>query len=218
MKQNKTIAEYEAEIKQLEAAMELPGVTAEESAIYQKTINTITGFIAAKNQQNNVNTKPQPARQRAVQPTQAPPADNTPIPVRVIKAGAPTRAHAPIQQPSEQPAVTITANLSGGAKSVTIDWGHQKTETLTEGEARSRFTTAMRDLTKSRMVKQERFADLPHYITYSRAVAYYRALSQFWTMPPSPMQLEIHPLGRTRQIIFNMIAETANVTTNQSQS
>lgn len=83
----KTIPEMEAEIRQLQQAMNLPGVHDDERAIYQKTINTIQAAINS-------------ARGPVTPAPQAPPAQpikhNTPPPPI-----AP--ASAPINNPSTSP-------------------------------------------------------------------------------------------------------------------
>lgn len=217
--QNKSLQQYQAEIEQLRAAMQIPGVPPDEAAIYANTIQKIEAKIIDLHR-----AAPQPTAKEL--PATKPPsnsgegmgvgsnraADTTPIPVRVIRAGIDKPRHSQPTAPAsdEKPHIPVLAAvLTGGLKQVLIEWGHGKSDLLTEGEARSRFTTALRDLSESRMAKLERYDDLARYITFSRAVAYYRVLIEFWLSPPTPRQLAINPLSRVRETIFDMIMKAA---------
>lgn len=224
---NKTLEQYQAEIEQLRAAMTLPGVKPDEAAIYSETIQKIEGRIIDMLRAAQV---PVTGKQRpeAAAPPQAPatpairPAatatdrkEEPPIPVRVIRAGIDKPRHTS-QQPAATDTPVLAAILTGSQKQVLIEWGHGKSDLLTEGEARSRFTTALRDLAESRMAKLGRYDDLTRYITFSRAIAYYRALTEFWAAPPTAQQLAIAPMGRLKQEIFEMITQAARLAAQQS--
>lgn len=204
---NKTIEQYQAEIEALRRAAALPGVPDDEKAIYAETIRRIESKIIELHR-----AAPAPA---ATPPPQPRKEELPPIPVRVIKAGQPGNTPvAAIKPPSplgegmgERP--RIAGVIVADRKTVLIDWGAGRTDTLTEGEARGRFTTALRDLAESRMARLGRLTDVRQYITFDRAVTYYRALTEFWLSPPTPQQLQIWPLSKVRSEIFEIIQTTA---------
>lgn len=207
---NKTIEQYQQEIVQLRNAMQQPGVPDGEKQIYADTIQKIEGIIIAAQR-----AVPKQSSQPSPQPPLRAISHSSPLgdgPEAGVKhAGNPTKntpSNGRNGSPTSNTAV-ISAILSGSTKQVIIQWGHGKSDTLTEGEARSRFTTALRDLAQSRMANLGRFDDLSRYITFGRAVAYYRALTEFWITAPTPAQLSIYPLSRTRQTIFDMITQAA---------
>jgi hypothetical protein len=234
--QPKTLQDYRDEKAKLETALALPNLPEDERRWYNSAIAEIDRHITALQQQQT--PKPTPPNQQSparVAPANDTPfrglgGDATqPIKTTIRRADAPLRhgkdiittitadpatvsmasKSFPNQQQEPDEKYTVTAIISVGTKLVAIDWGHGRTDTLTEGETRSRFTTALRDLTVSRMVRQQRFDDMKRYTTYARAVTYYQALTLFWGEPPTPGQLEIYPLARTRQTIFTLIQESA---------
>lgn len=220
---NKTIEQYQAEIEQLSRAAALPGVPEEEKAIYAETIRRIEGKIIELHRAAPATPAPAATAPPPQKPTPRK-EELPPIPITVIKAGqASSRGNSNQQENAHitaiKPIPTMGAGAGGGAriagviiadrKTVVIDWGHGRTDTLTEGEARGRFTTSLRDLAESRMARRGRMEDIRQYVTFDRAVAYYRALTEFWLSAPTPQQLEIWPLGKIRSEIFEMIQTTA---------
>lgn len=220
---NKTIEQYQAEIDALRRAAAIPGVPDDEKAIYAETIRRIESKIIDLHRA--APAAPAPTATPPQQPKPTPRKEELPpIPITVIKAGQRREASRP-SQPDNAPiaANTPPSPLGGGAgggariagvivadrKTVLIDWGAGRTDTLTEGEARGRFTTALRDLAESRMVRLGRLEDIRQYITFDRAVTYYRALTEFWLSPPTPQQLQIWPLSKVRSEIFELIQTTA---------
>lgn len=195
----KTVTEYQAEIIQLQKAADLPGVDAAERKIYFDTIRRIESKIATITAR--LNTTPAPPANPVV-------SHNDPIPIRVIKpAPKPLRAIPVATDPDNIP--VISATITAATPSVTIIWGPDDSDTVTEGEARSRFTTALRDLADSRLVKIGRIDAISSYITFHRAVAYYRALIEFWGEPPTAQQLAIAPLKGVRGFVFEKITQAA---------
>jgi len=104
---------------------------------------------------------------------------------------------------------TISAETLAMFRKVKIAWEEGKTETLMEGQVRSRFVTTLRDLVNSRHAAEERWDALAQYVSFSRAVTYYRALRIFWSGDPSAAQLRIQLVGKTKETIFHMIVKSA---------
>lgn len=201
----KSVDDLRAEVQTLINAIANPSATQEEKQIYSDTI------IKIQNQIEKLTATRQP---------DPPPGQHPPIPIRVIRAGEPKSA--PTGQPSQattNPTVsnqainhsaTINATSApSGAPVVRIDWGYGQIDTLTEGEARSRFTTCLRDLSESRHAQNCRLTDLPRYRSFARAVAYYQALSIFWAKHPSAQQLNISTKSPLKKAIFDMIVQAA---------
>lgn len=209
MPREKTVAEYQAEILQLQKAAALPGVDAAERKIYIDTIRRIEAKIA-----NIIST----SKAASAAPPALPPepvksgSDQGPIPIRIIKPGS--KSITP-QAPAGAETTVVTANIIAATPLVTIVWDQSHSDTLTEGEIRSRFTTALRDLAESRLVKIGRIDAIQSYITFQRAVVYYRALMEFWGEPPTAQQLAIAPLKGTRAIVFEKIIQAAAETIQQ---
>lgn len=200
-KQPKTIPEMEAEIRQLQQTMALPGIPEDEREIYLDTIQRIRAAIAR--QQRPETTANQPAR------TQPEPAQRPVTPMRVIKAGEPTPP-SPIGDGGRGGEALanahITARLDATPPTVTIEWPDDwGTQTYRESDVRSRFTSALRDLAQSRYARQQRFEILPSYLTWWRAKAWYRALCQFWPHPPGLAELGITRPGNAYRNIFYLI-------------
>jgi hypothetical protein len=99
----------------------------------------------------------------------------------------------------------VTANLAAQKPTVTITWSDSTISTHTEGDARSKFTSLLRDLDNSTLAEQSRFDFMRTYRTYDRAKAYYKALAAFWSHNPTARELELTPLSTRKSTIFNMI-------------
>lgn len=198
---NKTVEALRAEAALVQRALLIPGVPEDEKRIYSDTLIKINNEIAAKLAIQSSSNAPEPSVEGASEKT---------IHTTVIRAGITpprTPATASATPPPEPP--VISGGSGGAQKQVVIHWGEGASDLFTEGEARGRFTTALRDLAASRMAKIGRMNDIPQYTTFSRAVAYYRALTEFWATPPTAQQLAIAPLGRLKQEIFEMITSAA---------
>lgn len=206
MHKQKTLSEYQEELAKLEKALATPGLDDLERKIYTDTIDRIKTQMqmVSANEAPTKQAKPNkpPARPHSERTTEAPN-----IPTTQIKAGVTPLRMSVFSEKDEAPVISV--QLSGAIKNVTIKWNSDKSDTLTEGETRSRFTTALRDLSESRLVKQDRYQDVPGYIVYQRAVAYYRALAEFWGEAPSAAQLNLTPMSRVRNTLFEMIAQSA---------
>ena len=103
--------------------------------------------------------------------------------------------------------VFVIAEIGKGGKVATIQWADGSTSTLSEGTARSRFSSALRDLCESTYAQQDRFGDLIYYRTWHRAVGYYSALAALWGRQPSARELDLLPMSRVRATVFQMIQE-----------
>lgn len=205
---NKTIEDLLRERDQVLAASKLPGIPTDERLIYTQTIMAIDKAIEAKKASARATTKP-PSAPNAI-PTPAPPIVAAEQGYSNAHGYTPPRRQAQRPEPEDAECVPIVqADISTGMKRVKIEWGHGKADILTEGEARSRFTTALRDLAESRMARMERWDDVERYVSFQRAVAYYEALTEFWEAQPSAGQLGIAPLGKVRTEIFSRIQTQA---------
>lgn len=203
----------QAEIEVLEKAMQLPGVPDDERKILAATIDRIKAAIEASQQMQQTTTSEPASTIHSQFNERVIPQDDGAIPVTKIRAGAnPPRMHgADLQKgnpyPDDRP--VIAAMVTAGAKQVVIHWGEGAYDIFTEGEARGRLTTALRDLTESRMARLGRWDDLQQYTTFGRAVAYYRAMIEFWNAPPTAQQLAIAPLKGAKAEIFERIIKSA---------
>lgn len=199
MPQPKSVSDLRAQLDTLTKALANPTATTEEKQIYSDTIIKIQNKIGEL------------TSTRAPEP---PPGQQPPIPIRVIKAGLALQLPNPATisaQPGTQPRIVnqVEATTAAGSPLVRIDWGYGQIDHLTEGEARSRFTTCLRDLSESRLAAQGRLADLPQYRSFARGVAYYQALTHFWSAPPTALQLNISTKSPLKKAIFEMITDAA---------
>lgn len=197
---NKTIEDLLQERDQVLSASKIPGIPDDEKLIYIQTIMAIDKVIESKKAA---------ARQAPFTPAPAQVPVLEPDPVTIAQHQF-RRTATPKPEPEDAECIPIVhADISTGMKRVKIEWGHGKADMLTEGEARSRFTTALRDLAETRMAKAERWNDVERYVSFQRAVAYYQALTEFWDAPPSAGQMGIAPLGKVRTEIFSRIQSQA---------
>jgi hypothetical protein len=200
---HKSIQDLQNEISVLENGMAQSSVTPDRIRIYQNTIAKIKAIIQQ--------------RQAAAQSTAA----SKPADVPVYRQTGPTNIKIDVT-PGPKPGMTIdlheqraqhmpkvefevSANLSATRPTVTINWSDGTQSTHTEGDARSKFTSILRDLNNSNLAEQGRFDQIPTYRTYDRAKAYYKALAAFWGHSPTARELEIIPLSMRKATIFNMI-------------
>lgn len=198
MHNEKTLSEYQDELAKLQKALKSPNIDAAEKRIYEDTISRIRSAM------QSITSRQAPAAGRTTAAANKPERDGMIVTTK-IKAGiTPLRMNTnTVAADAETP--VITADITGGNRLVTIQWNSEASDTFTEGEVRSRFTTALRDLAESRLAKQGRFSDIPQYIIFQRAVAYYQALSIFWGSAPTAAQLNLTPLSRVKQTIFELI-------------
>lgn len=140
----------------------------------------------------------------------------------VFPAATPIRTQQPTPQPVRQQreiswkkpeglkiADTIAVEVPQGPNLIRFEWSDKQSEDLTEGQIRSRFVTAIRDLCQSSLAEQGRLEQIPEqYVVFTRAVAYYRGLTTLWNREPSMSELRISQ-GRVRNIIFDMIVINA---------
>lgn len=176
------------QIQKLEKALAVKGLPADERELFEATLRKLRAEAPEQIMKANL------PRQQLVQE----PSEQT-------APAAPRRR--PIYDHEDMPTVTVEAVTGPGKPKVTIVWQDEgrTAETVTEGEARSRFTSCLRDLRNSKRAQQERWDDLALTIGFYRLCTYYKALTAFWGAPPTPKQLEITPLGGVSTHIFNMI-------------
>lgn len=140
--------------------------------------------------------------------TNRPAERTTPMPAGATTAAGSTGAASAIradESTSAPTAATITAPAGMGPVKVIIEWASGDVDELTEGECRSRFTSALRDLAESRYVAEGRWHDLPRYQTFANAVAYYRGLTLIRRQAPTARELGLGALGAVRSKVFGMV-------------
>ena len=203
MQQYKSIEELNNEISVLENGMAQKSTTPERIRFYKSTIAKIKAIIQQ--------------RQATAQSTAA----SKPADVPVYRQTGPTNIKIDVS-PGTKPGMTIdlheqraqhmpkvefevAANLSAQKPTVTITWSDATISTHTEGNARSKFTSLLRDLNNSNLAEQGRFDLMRTYRTYDRAKAYYKALAAFWGHNPTARELDLTPLSARKATIFNMI-------------
>lgn len=200
---HKSTQELQEEINVLQNGMAQSSATPERIRIYENTIAKIKAIIQQRQAAAQSTEASKPAHvptYRQTNPTNIK-IDVTPGP----KPGMTIDLHE--QRAAAMPKVEfeITANLSAQKPTVTIVWSDATISTHTEGDARSKFTSLLRDLNNSTLAEQGRFDLIRTYRTYDRAKAYYKALAAFWGHNPTARELELTPLSTRKATIFNMI-------------
>lgn len=207
------IATLRGQIAQLEMTLKLPNLPADEAALHRATIRRIKEKIqaaqsgaadstgATQPQQAN---KPQPGATQPIvvydRPSETPPPATPPLKKPQAK---------PVIDADDMPEITVEAPaMPGGARRAKIVWqdDDRTQEYLTEGEARSRFTSYLRDCAEGKRAQQGRWADVTQTISFYRLCTYYQVLAAFWGAPPTAQQLEIAPLRGTREKVFSLIS------------
>lgn len=203
MQQYKTIEELNNEISVLENGMAQKSTTPDRIRIYQNTIAKIKAIIQQ--------------RQAAAQSTAA----SKLADVTTYRQTGPTNIKIDVS-PGTKPGMTIdmheqnaaqmpkvqfevTANLTAQKPTVTICWSDGTQSTHTMGDARSKFTSLLRDLCNSDLAAKGLYDQMRTYRTYDRAKAYYQGISAFWGRHPSARELEITPMSIVKSNIFGMI-------------
>jgi len=247
---NKTIPEMQADIQQLQQAMQLPGTPPDEIAIYQNIILRIQAEINARQAAPRpLATDPAPA---PIKHTAPPPPPPQTMPQSVPPQSAPSgKQSKTITNTGDQPIQISHTHLSPSGPAdfatptapasrviyaghqqpvsndqtaliqaphdtdpynpaVTITWPDGYTITVTETEARGRFTTTLRDTTALRLVQQRRFSDMWRWSSPWRATGYYRALINFnHGQPPTLRDLGIQRPNDITLTTFAHIVEKA---------
>lgn len=216
MSNNKhTIAEMEQQIQDLQKTMAIPGVPADEIAIYRNTIARIQAAI--RNQQTPQQTHTLEIRSDAPginvlttkrKMTRADEITNYPDPpTRIITRHAgPAPTTSPITSTIEVEHKTDPHNPR-----ITITWSDGYTITVDETAARSNFTNRMRDTCNLKCVaSQNRFEKIWKYDAPWRAAGFYKALTWFWDgTAPALNQIGITRPTETYRRIFGIITENA---------
>lgn len=199
--------QLESDLAQQERALRQT-TDARRARIYQNTISTIKRLLNQAPPTSDVYSNPPPEHSGSQPPP--PPrgtAKSVNMPPHPPRTTARQRAEA--SAPRTQ-TLTVSAVNVGGTPTVTIEWdinGSTEAATLTEGQCRGRFTTALRDLIESRRWEQGRLEDVQKTITFLRAEGYFSALCKFWQRPPTMSELGLHHARFSE--IFQIVTNTA---------
>lgn len=200
---HKSTQELQAQIKVLETGMAQSSTTPDRIRIYQNTIAKIKAIIQQRQtaEQSTAASKPAhvPANRQTGPTNIAIDFSATPRPGMTIDLHENKAADMPKVQ------FEVKANLAAQKPTVTITWSDATISTHTEGDARSKFISLLRDLNNSTLAEQSRFDYMRTYRTYDRAKAYYKALAAFWGHNPTARELDLTPLSARKSTIFNMI-------------
>lgn len=250
-----SIQEMQQQIAQLTDTMNLPGVPADEIAIYKNTIARIQAEIDAQKSGPKI---PTPEPTPPVKHTTPPPAAPYQIPTSQGMDQALERDEHRTNQYRQQQAekiipvtktagrVVTTSPLPSGEGSgvgstisariihagnqtpvtsaglpatiqaehdtdpynprITITWPDGYTITVNETEARSRFTSTLRDTTALRLVQQGRFEAMWRWSSPWRAAGYYQALTALrGGQPPTLRDLGINRPNDLTKTVFEKI-------------
>lgn len=232
-KQQYTIAEMEAQIRELQKTMQIPGVPADEIAIYKATIARIQQEIFKTKLEAETIAKANPAFHGNPQQIRTANQSHSVTPPIGGGSGAGViRALTMDEYQSNPPAVTpITTRHAGPAPTagpitsrievehntdphnprITITWSDGYTITVDETAARSNFTNRMRDTCNLKCVsKENRLEKIWKYDAPWRAAGFYQALTWFWDgKPPALQQIGITRPTETYRRIFGMVAAQA---------
>lgn len=202
------------QIATLQKALKVPNIPADEAAMHRKLIARLEAELQRRKTQQPPAPRPAPlppteANPIAERPTMRPVSESLVTGVGVEpRSGVITTVNRNANtSDSVATEVVVTAEMAKGGKVATIQWADGSSSTLSEGAARSRFSSALRDLCESTYAQQDRFGDLIYYVTWHRAVGYYSALAALWGRQPSARELELLPMSRVRATVFQMIQE-----------
>lgn len=225
-----SIPEMQAQIEQLRATMSLPGIPADETAIYQATIQRIQDEINARAQHGPVTPPPPPAPPQQIKHNTPPEVDPARLSKRINTANQqpttnnqqqttnlqpPTsrHIHAGHQTPvnSQQPmSATIQADHATNPHNptVTITWADGYTYTGDETAIRGRFVTTLRDTLSLRLVQKGRYAAMWRWSSPWRAAGFYQALTHLCGgTPPTLKDLDIKRPNDLTTTVFAQIVE-----------
>lgn len=196
-------------------ALKVPNIPADEAAMHRNLIARLESELQRRQAQQPPAPRPSPP----------PPAEPNPIaerpPMRPVSESlvtgvgveprsgilSPVKDRTANTSDSVATEVFVIAEIGKGGKVATIQWADGSSSTLSEGAARSRFSSALRDLCESTYAQQERFGDLIYYRTWHRAVGYYSALAALWGRQPSARELDLLPMSRVRATVLQMIQD-----------
>jgi len=200
------IATKRKQIEHLRRTIQLPGVPADEKRLYEATIRRIEIELQQATSGHQP-AKEAPAKTNAVEIvledySRGEQFANVPI---SIPTKAKKQTH--VFDREDMPEITIEAATAPGPRRVKVVWqdDERTEEYLTEGEARSRFCSYLRDVSESRRAQQERWADVKCSLSFYRLCTYYQVLTAFWGDPPTAKQLDIAPLNSAKKTVFEML-------------
>lgn len=184
--------QLESDLAQQERALRQT-TDARRAKIFQNTIRTIKRLLEQAPPTSDVYSNPPPEHSGS-QPPPPPRATAKSVNMPHHPPRTTARQRAEANAPRTQ-TLTVSAVNVGGTPTVTIEWdinGSTEAATLTEGECRGRFTTALRDLLESKRWEQGRLEDVQRTITFMRAQGYFSALCKFWQRPPTMSELDLN--------------------------
>lgn len=228
-KQKYTIQEMEKQIADLQATMKLPGVPADEIAIYKATIARIQQEIFNTKLEAETIAKANPAfhgnpqqirTAKQTHPVTPPIGGGAGGGVTMDEYQSNPPAVTPIKTRHAGPAPTVGPitsrievehNTDPHNPRITITWSDGYTISVDETAARSNFTNRMRDTCNLKcVVKESRLEKIWKYDAPWRAAGFYQALTWFWDgKPPALQQIGITRPTETYRRIFGIIAAQA---------
>ncbi|TXH45504.1 MAG: hypothetical protein E6Q97_31525 [Desulfurellales bacterium] len=201
------ITTKQRQIEHLRRTIQLPGVPADEKRLYEATIRRIESELQQATSVQQPEKKAPAAKINAVEIVLEDYSSGEQF--ANVPTSIPTRAKKNTQvfDCEDMPEITIEAATAPGPRRVKVVWqdDDRTEEYLTEGEARSRFCSYLRDVSESRRAEQERWADVKCSLSFYRLCTYYQVLTAFWGEPPTPKQLDIAPLNAAKKTVFEML-------------
>lgn len=202
------------QIATLQKALKVPNIPADEAAMHRKLVARLEAELQRRKTQQPPAPRPAPPLAEptpiAERPPMRPVSESLVTGVGVEpRSGilSPVKDRTANTSDSVATEVFVNAEIGKGGKVATIQWADGSNSTLSEGAARSRFSSALRDLCESTYAQQDRFGDLIYYRTWHRAVGYYSALAALWGRQPSARELDLLPMSRVRSTVFQMIQD-----------
>jgi hypothetical protein len=233
-------AEILADIATYEARLKNPGrLSPQQLDLYKKSLDAARKALEKITGQNNQQTHytapaAQPHYTHQVPPERGHTSRHDPIvepttTARRREMPPPVHVQIPPADPLQSPPnrgvggsealrpIVVNITAASGPRQIQILWADKDPETITEGQALSRFKSSLRDLANSTLYRQQRYSQLHTYDTYTRATGYYAALATFWPHPPTADQLDLSRSATTRHL-FGIISTEYDHLQQQQQS
>lgn len=207
MQSQHTLEDLREQKRAVLTALGIPGLPADEEAIYRETIASIDAEINALNRSGAAQaarpTRPTPQAPKQGQhaaPSQA-------FQSRTIIAGG--------FESTAEPITSKIAQANGSQKhnpTITITWSDGYELTLDETDATNRFRSTLRDAVALQCVQKNRIEKMWRWSTPWRTVGFYQALTSFFGRQPTLQDLGIQRPTEAQKAVFEAIFQKSTET------
>jgi len=221
MQQQFSIEEMQSQIRDLQLALNTPGIPDDEAQMHRALIARIQAEIRARGaQQGPVTLPPEPSPAQPIKhtapPIPKPPTNNNNAPLspgegQIVRPRVIAPAAVPKNRVLNASVIQADHQADPYNPVLTITWDDGYTFTGDETSIRGRFTSTLRDTVALRYAQERKFEKIWRWDTPWRAAGLLKALN--YLNPDKPLSLRDLGINRPADLmreVFELIAAAAN--------